>query len=54
MIGIFSHDAGEHLDGFLDTSLLEAEGAEGVRRERVVDQDPGQARGLAGTRKTTP
>ena len=43
MIRILSQNPGEDLRGLLDAALLEAERAEGDRRERIVAQYPGQA-----------
>src|SRR2546425_325855 len=50
MIRILSQNPGEDLRGLLDAALLEAEHAEGDRRERVVAQYPRQAGRLAGPR----
>src|SRR5207245_2968452 len=51
MIRILSQNPGEDLRGLLDAALLEAERAEGDRRERIVAQYPGQAGRLDGPRR---
>src|SRR6266849_7939373 len=51
MIRVLSQNPGEYLRGFLDAALLEAESAEGDRRERVVAQDPRESGRVAGRRR---